>query len=105
MSHRPAPCPSAPAAQAPDLPPLRIGLLGLGTVGKGTLAVLRRNQQAIARRTGRHLVVTHVAARNVARAQALATEHTEVAQMNMRLALERRAESEQVMPGIRLVVG
>lgn len=40
-----------------------------------------------------------------ARAQALATEHTEVAQMNMRLALERRAESEQYMPGIRLVVG
>jgi hypothetical protein len=25
--------------------------------------------------------------------------------MNMRLALERRAESEQVMPAIRLVVG
>lgn len=40
-----------------------------------------------------------------ARAQALATEHTEVAQMNMRLALERRAESERVLPGIRLVVG
>jgi GntR family transcriptional regulator of vanillate catabolism len=39
------------------------------------------------------------------RAQNLAVEHTEVAQMNMRLALERRAESEQVMPGIRLVVG
>jgi GntR family transcriptional regulator of vanillate catabolism len=39
------------------------------------------------------------------RAQNLAIEHTEVAQMNMRLALERRAESEQVMPAIRLVVG
>ena len=39
------------------------------------------------------------------RAQNLAVEHTEVAQMNMRLALERRAESEQVLPGIRLVVG
>ena len=39
------------------------------------------------------------------RAQNLAVEHTEVAQMNMRLALERRAESEQVMPAIRLVVG
>ena len=39
------------------------------------------------------------------RAQNLAVEHTEVAQMNMRLALERRAESEQVMPRIRLVVG
>jgi GntR family transcriptional regulator of vanillate catabolism len=32
-------------------------------------------------------------------------EHTEVAQMNMRLALERRAESERFMPGMRLVVG
>jgi GntR family transcriptional regulator of vanillate catabolism len=40
-----------------------------------------------------------------ARAQALAIEHTEVAQMNMRLALERRSESERVMPAIRLVVG
>ncbi len=40
-----------------------------------------------------------------ARAQALATEHTAVAQMNMRLALERRAESERFMPGMRLVVG
>lgn len=40
-----------------------------------------------------------------ARAQALAVEHTEVAQMNMRLALEHRPETERVMPGIRLVVG
>jgi GntR family transcriptional regulator of vanillate catabolism len=40
-----------------------------------------------------------------ARAQALAVEHTEVAQMNMRLALERRAETERVLPAIRLVVG
>jgi GntR family transcriptional regulator of vanillate catabolism len=40
-----------------------------------------------------------------ARAQALATEHTEVAQMNMRMALERRDQTEQVMPALRLVVG
>jgi len=40
-----------------------------------------------------------------ARAQALAIEHTEVAQMNMRMALERRAETERVLPAIRLVVG
>jgi GntR family transcriptional regulator, vanillate catabolism transcriptional regulator len=40
-----------------------------------------------------------------ARAQSLASEHTEVAQMNMRMALERRAETEQVMPALRLVVG
>lgn len=37
------------------------------------------------------------------RAHNLAQEHTEVAQMNMRLALERRADSEACMPGIRLV--
>jgi homoserine dehydrogenase len=60
------------------LPELRIGLLGLGTVGAGTLAVLRRNHHAIARRTGRHMVVTHVAARNVARAQALAGPDVQV---------------------------
>jgi GntR family transcriptional regulator of vanillate catabolism len=40
-----------------------------------------------------------------ARAQALAEEHTQVAQMNLRLALERRAETERVLPAIRLVVG
>jgi GntR family transcriptional regulator of vanillate catabolism len=39
------------------------------------------------------------------RAQALAVEHTEVAQMNMRLALERRTESERMMPVLKLVVG
>jgi homoserine dehydrogenase len=60
------------------LPTLRIGLLGLGTVGAGTLAVLRRNHHAIARRTGRHMVVTHVAARNVARAQTLAGPDVQV---------------------------
>jgi len=40
-----------------------------------------------------------------ARAQALANEHTEVAQFNLRQALERREDSERYMPAIRLVVG
>jgi GntR family transcriptional regulator of vanillate catabolism len=35
----------------------------------------------------------------------LTLEPTEVAQMNVRPALVRRTESEQVLPGIRLVVG
>ena len=40
-----------------------------------------------------------------ARAQSLAMEHTEVAQMNLRQALETRSETERVLPAIRLVVG
>ena len=39
------------------------------------------------------------------RAQALAVEHTQVAQTNLRQALQRRPETEKVLPAIRLVVG
>ena len=52
-----------------------------------------------------HMLVAALKAGEGARAQALATEHTEVAQMNLRMALERRSETERVMPAIRLVVG
>ena len=43
--------------------PVKVGLLGLGTVGGGTLNVLVRNAQEIARRAGRGIVVSHAAAR------------------------------------------
>ncbi|MGD8956496.1 MAG: homoserine dehydrogenase [Chromatiaceae bacterium] len=43
--------------------PVRVGLLGLGTVGGGTLNVLVRNAAEIARRAGREIVVAHAAAR------------------------------------------
>lgn len=52
-----------------------------------------------------HMLVDAMKRGEGARAQALAVEHTEVAQMNMRLALGRRAETERVMPAMRLVVG
>jgi GntR family transcriptional regulator, vanillate catabolism transcriptional regulator len=52
-----------------------------------------------------HMLVDAMRRGEGARAQALAMEHTEVAQLNMRLALERRSESERVLPAIRLVVG
>ena len=39
------------------------------------------------------------------RAQAIAQEHTEVAQMNLRQALEKRQVAEQLIPGMRLVAG
>ncbi|MCU0841654.1 MAG: homoserine dehydrogenase [Thiobacillaceae bacterium] len=48
--------------------PINVGLLGLGTVGGGTLTVLRRNQEEIARRAGRQIRVTHAAVRNVEKA-------------------------------------
>ncbi len=43
--------------------PVKVGLLGLGTVGGGTANVLSRNQEEIARRAGRGIVISHAAAR------------------------------------------
>ena len=45
--------------------PIKVGLLGLGTVGGGTLTVLRRNRQEITRRAGREIHVTMAAVRNL----------------------------------------
>jgi len=46
------------------LKPVKVGLLGLGTVGGGTLNVLVRNAAEIARRAGREIKVSHAAARD-----------------------------------------
>src|SRR3989338_126002 len=43
--------------------PVNVGLLGLGTVGGGTVTVLHRNAAEIARRAGRGIVITHAAAK------------------------------------------
>ena len=51
--------------------PVRVGLLGIGTVGAGTFHVLRRNREEITRRAGRHIEIAWVAARDLARAQAI----------------------------------
>jgi homoserine dehydrogenase len=48
-----------------NLDPVRIGLLGLGTVGGGTVNVLSRNAQEIGRRAGRDIIVTRASARNL----------------------------------------
>ncbi len=47
--------------------PVKIGLLGLGTVGGGTVNVLSRNADEITRRAGRGIVVTHASARDLSR--------------------------------------
>ncbi|VVD81554.1 homoserine dehydrogenase [Pandoraea pneumonica] len=51
--------------------PIKLGLLGLGTVGYGAFQVLARNQEEIQRRAGRGLEITKIAVRNVERAKGL----------------------------------
>jgi homoserine dehydrogenase len=46
---------------------LNVGILGLGTVGGGTYTVLARNGEEMARRSGVHIKVTHVADKNIER--------------------------------------
>ncbi len=45
--------------------PVKVGLLGLGIVGGGTISVLRRNATEIARRAGRGIIITHASARDL----------------------------------------
>jgi homoserine dehydrogenase len=60
------------------LAPVRVGLLGIGTVGAGTFAVLTRNQQEITRRAGRGIEIAAVSRRDVARARELVGPHVQV---------------------------
>ncbi|HSV53535.1 MAG TPA: homoserine dehydrogenase [Burkholderiaceae bacterium] len=57
-----------------DLRPLRalrVGMIGIGTVGAGTWRVLRRNQAPIRGRAGRGIEIVALAARNLVRAAAI----------------------------------
>ena len=64
--------------EAPLLPssatamrPLRVGMIGIGTVGAGTFRVLARNQALIAGRAGRGIKLVVVCARSLARAMSV----------------------------------
>jgi homoserine dehydrogenase len=50
---------------------VRVGLVGIGTVGSGTFRVLERNRAEITRRAGRTIEIAWVAARNHDRAHAV----------------------------------
>ena len=86
----------ATVSRAPGLAPLRIGMLGLGTVGAGSYRVLTRNQSAISARSGRALQLVGVAVRDMARARgivgntvALSTDpHALVAQPDIEVVVE-----------------
>ena len=45
--------------------PVKIGILGLGTVGCGTVTVLARNGQEIARRAGREIEIVQASVRDL----------------------------------------
>lgn len=45
--------------------PVKVGVLGLGTVGGGTVNVLKRNVAEIARRAGREIVITRASAKDL----------------------------------------
>lgn len=49
--------------------PVKIGIIGLGTVGCGTVKVLHRNVDEISRRAGRKIAVTAAAVRDLDRAR------------------------------------
>jgi len=58
--------------------PINVGLLGLGTVGGGTLTVLRRNAGEITRRAGREIRIRMAADRNLEMARKLAGPELEI---------------------------
>ncbi len=57
---------------------LKVGLLGIGTVGGGTFTVLKRNQEEIRRRAGHGIEITMVADLNTERAREVVGEAAQV---------------------------
>ena len=58
--------------------PIQVGLLGLGTVGSGTIEVLRRNREEISRRAGRDIVIKAASARDLRKERAVSLEGIEI---------------------------
>jgi len=58
--------------------PIRVGLLGLGTVGSGTIEVLRRNREEISRRAGRDIVIKAASARDLTKERTVSLEGIEI---------------------------
>ncbi len=77
------------------LNPVKVGILGLGTVGGGTVSILQRNAAEIARRAGRGIVVTHACARELNRTQPYSTEN---------MTLTTRLEEVIHHPEVEIVV-
>jgi len=75
--------------------PLRIALAGLGTVGRGTLALLSRNAELLAARCGRPLVLAAVSARE--RGRDRGTSLAGIRWYDDAVAMAREAEVDAVV--------
>jgi homoserine dehydrogenase len=58
--------------------PIQVGLLGLGTVGSGTIEVLRRNREEISRRAGRDIVIKAASARDLTKQRAVSLDGIDI---------------------------
>ena len=77
--------------------PMRVGLLGMGTVGRGTWIVLNRNAEEISRRAGRPIRITQIATRTPENARAL-LQGTDSVEVNADVdALVRRPDVDIVL--------
>ena len=61
-----------------ELQPIKVGLIGLGTVGGGTVSVLQRNAEIIARRAGRRIEITAATARDLKKTRPFSTAGIEL---------------------------
>jgi homoserine dehydrogenase len=77
--------------------PMRVGLLGLGTVGRGTWTVLKRNAEEITRRAGRPIRITQIATRSPEKARTLLLPSDGVAVSTDAAALVCRDEVDIVL--------
>jgi len=58
--------------------PIHVGLLGLGTVGSGTIEVLRRNREEISRRAGREILITVASAKDLTKERKVSLDGIEL---------------------------
>ena len=58
--------------------PVKVGLLGLGTVGGGTVSVLQRNAEEIQRRAGRGIEIAIATARDISKQRSFDTSNIEL---------------------------
>jgi len=65
------------------LEPVRIGLLGLGTVGCGTINVLERNAREITRRAGRDIQVIQASARDINKKRECSIENISLTEQSL----------------------